>query len=249
MLRNSYRKSASLTVICSPNQIYRKLCQVFAALVVFHCLAIIARVGFSTKLGGLTTLFDLGIENNFPSAFSSLIFWFCAWAAYMISKAKSNSSQRSWIATSLLLLLLGFDELSQLHERLTEPIRNSLHTSGVLYFAWVIPYALALPLVLFALWRSFTSMPAQARKQVTIAACVFLAGGLGFEMLGAWYTSKTHLGDDWIYNGLATIEEVLEQVGVLLGLRTLLQVLTEGEDQIQVQLIPDAANPDSAPTI
>lgn len=238
-----------MTVVCSPNQVFRKLLQYFGFLVGLHCLAIIARVGFGTKLGGLTTLFDLGRENNAPSAFSSVVFWLCAWAAYTISKSQSASTRASWIATSVLMVLLGFDEFSQLHERLTEPVRTALHTSGALYYAWVIPYALALPLILVALWKSFASMPSSARRQVMIAACVFLTGGIGFEMLGALYTSTTHLADDWIYNGLATVEEVLEQVGMLLGLRALLQVLAASKDQIQIEIIEDAPQLESHPTI
>ena len=73
-----------------------------------------------------------------------------------------------WTRLALVFVYLSLDEALSFHERLNRPVRDLLDTSGALYYAWVIPYAL------FALGLLF------------ILVTLFLPRGLA----GLWHSRK-----------------------------------------------------------
>ncbi|HUL13358.1 MAG TPA: hypothetical protein VLU73_14475 [Methylococcaceae bacterium] len=86
---------------------------------------------------GLVPLFDLDGERNIPSLFSTLVILLCAFFLFMIGACHANGRKNSsqWLGLAALFVYLAADELVSLHERLTEPLRAALHTSGIFYFA------------------------------------------------------------------------------------------------------------------
>jgi hypothetical protein len=57
---------------------------------------------------------------------------------------KTKNPYILWIILSIIFLFLSVDNISSIHERLATPTRYLLGTSGFLYYAWVIPYSMAL---------------------------------------------------------------------------------------------------------
>ena len=64
------------------------------------------------------------------------------------------------------------------------PLRKGLNTSGILFYAWVIPYGIALLILIFLYLKFFISLPAKTRKLFIIAAVVYLLGVIGIELMG-----------------------------------------------------------------
>jgi hypothetical protein len=96
-----------------------------------------------------------------------------------------------------------------------------------MYFAWVIPYALAV-LVIGVLYLRFVwSLAARTRALFICAGSVYLAGALGFESVGGWYFSLHGEIEDLTYSLLVAAEEFLEMSGIILFIYALLDYLRD----------------------
>jgi hypothetical protein len=119
------------------------------------------------------------------------------------------------------------------HEAFTRPLQKLLHTSGVFYYAWVV---VALPVVGalgVASLRFFVSLPSRIRVEFALAAAVFLCGALGLEM--AEGIIATHNGEGTLLMVLTRwLEEVLEMLGVLIFIRSLLRLMEDVQGSFDV---------------
>lgn len=59
-----------------------------------------------------------------------------------------------WAGLSLGYAFLGIDEFVEIHERIGTFVQKTLNTTGVFYFAWIIPYAI-IALAVIALYLPF----------------------------------------------------------------------------------------------
>jgi hypothetical protein len=126
-----------------------------------------------------------------------------------------------WRVLGCIFLFLGIDEATMLHERLIKPLRSALDTSGLLYFAWVIPYGVFMLVVLFAFLKFLLTLPARIRYLILAAGGIYVTGVLIFEMIGARH-ADLHSTRTVTYAVLVTIEESLEMVGLILFVYALL---------------------------
>ena len=176
-----------------------------------------------TELAPLTFLFDLDKEKNIPSAYSACSLVLCAVLLGYIARAKSTMwlPSRHWWILAIIFVFLGVDEYVKIHERLTIPLRHALQVSGVLYYAWIVPYGL-LTLALCVSYGAFLwQLPKKTRWLFVSAGCIYVGGAVGMEMLSGRYFAA-HRMQDQTYVVLATIEELLEMSGVILFIYTLL---------------------------
>ena len=212
----------------------RKIIRVLIIVVILLTLANIAgQVSIlyfkQDSLFGLVPLFNLDYERSIPTFYSAITLLFCAALLAIIANVgKSHAARypRHWLALSFIFLFLSADEMLALHERLIGPIRAAFHTSGLLYFAWVIPYGVLL-LIFLALFHPFWKrLPTFTRRQFLIAGSLYVLGALGFDLLGGYYYDLR--GDnirDVVYAILFTTEELLEMAGVILFIYALLQYM------------------------
>jgi len=63
---------------------------------------------------------------------------------------KTNSPYVLWAILAAIFLFFSIDEISSIHESLTAPVREIFNTSGLLFFAWVIPYGIFSMLIALA---------------------------------------------------------------------------------------------------
>ncbi|MCI0557028.1 MAG: hypothetical protein MN733_00920 [Nitrososphaera sp.] len=165
---------------------------------------------------GLVPLFDLDKERNIPSYFSSVALLFCSSLLYVIAIARKRKNDRDhlyWGALSIVFLYLSFDEFGELHERLIEPLRTALGTSGVLYYAWVLPYGIFVAIMILIYLPVLRNLGRRIRRLSIIAGVVYIAGAIGCELISGYYFD-THQQKDVIYALIATCEETLEMSGV-----------------------------------
>jgi hypothetical protein len=176
-----------------------------------------------TELATLTFWFNLDKEKNIPSAYAACSLVLCAVLLGYIAHAKRarRLPARHWWILAGIFVFLGLDEFVKIHERLTIPLRRALHVSGLLYYAWIIPYSV-LTLTLCVSYGAFLwQLPRRIRWLFISAGSLFVGGAVGMEMLSGWYFTL-HRVQDQTYVLLATIEEILEMSGVILFMYALL---------------------------
>ena len=137
---------------------------------------------------------------------------------------------------TVIFLFLACDEFCEIHENLSEPFHILLNTSGILYYAWVIPYGLAAFIILLFAFPLWWKMPAKIKINIALAAFLFLMGAVGLEMLGGQRYEM--LGDqlDLGCGILATIEESLEMFGLVLLIYSLFALIEEEYEGIVIRI-------------
>ena len=210
-----------------PGRFAVSLMLVAIVLVVAHVTgAISSHVFHHEQVFGLVDTFDMNVENNVPTFFSTFILVTSAVLLAVItgqSTADPHAARWKWLA--VIFAFMAIDEDASLHELLIEPVRDLLPVAGPLYFAWVIPYGLAVLVIGLLYLRFVWSLAAPTRGLFIGAGSLYLAGALGFESVGGWYFSRHGEMEDLPYSLLVATEEFLEMSGVILFIYALLDYL------------------------
>jgi hypothetical protein len=175
----------------------------------------------------IANMFNLDMESNLPTFFSSAILMLSALLFYLLSKTSSEieMEHRSyWLGLSFVFFFLSIDESAKIHEAVGDLIDSFVHSSGYLDYPWLIPYAiLVLVLILFYI-RFFWHMERKVFREFAAAAVIYLSGAIGFELLGAKEASSN--GTDTLsYAVCSTLEESMEMIGVIILIHILLKLL------------------------
>jgi hypothetical protein len=180
-------------------------------------------------------MFDLDMEANVPTLFSSLILAISAFCFYLLaqtSKAKSTGDRKYWLGLGGVFLFLSFDESAKIHETIGDYTENFVDATGILYYPWVISYSV-LVLVLGGLYfKFFWKMERKIFWSFMLSAFIYLSGAVGFELLGA-IESSAHGTATVLYSVLYTIEESLEMYGVIYLIWILLTLLEKEKIKIE----------------
>lgn len=179
-------------------------------------------------------------EANLPTFFSSLLLLLCSVLLSIIATTRRKQQQRDhpyWMGLAGIFLFLSIDEMTEVHERLIEPLRHSLHTAGFLYFAWVIPYGFLLLLVAALYGRFLFSLAPGIRIRFIVAGSIYLAGAIGVELIGGYMDE--HYGE---YNAgyalLTTLEESLEIGGLIAFIHALIFYISTEIKGINLRIGP-----------
>ena len=107
-----------------------------------------------------------------------------------------------------------------------EPVRSALDiTSGLLFFAWVIPYGIALFIFLAAYLKFTIELPARTRLLFVSAGCIYVTGAIGFELLGGHHYAL-YGQENLMYIVLSTSEELFEMGGIVVFVHALLSYVS-----------------------
>ncbi len=191
-------------------------------------LTFIAQVHFR-GLASLEAMFSLDREANLPSWFSSILLLTIAALCWTIGgdvRARRERRGRHWQLLAVVLTVLSLDEMVSFHERLNDPLKARLGTSGALEWAWVlvaIPAVLVLAL-LYLPW--LRNLPRGTRYGLVLAGCVYIGGALVLEMIGAYLFSHGGGLDYLPYQIVATCEESMEMAGLIIAIGVLSKHLT-----------------------
>ncbi len=188
-------------------------------------------------------LFDIDFEQSIATWYQGTIVAICGVLLLLIGAAHRQHGRTRvavyWIMLAIIFFGLSLDEVLAVHEQSMVPIRTALGISGgVLYFAWVIPAFALLMVLVIGLIPFLRSLPGQTRRQFLGAGMIFVGGALGLEMIAGAYVAEGRGGDTLLYKLLATVEEVLEMVGIVAFLRAMLVYLARGEAAIRIALSP-----------
>ncbi len=187
---------------------------------------------------GLVPLFDLAHERNVPTLYSSLTLLLCAALLAIIAHARAKDGRDSvhhWSALAGIFVLLSLDEALMLHEGLAEPVRTAMGTSGPLYFAWIIPYGLAVLSVAVVYLRFLYRLPNMTRRLFLLAAGLYVSGALGMEAIEG--VALEQVGShNLLFVSLYTAEELLEMSGVAVFMYALAAYIATEMQELRLRI-------------
>ncbi|WP_319419838.1 hypothetical protein [Pleurocapsa sp. FMAR1] len=185
------------------------------------------------------SLWNLDRELNFPSWFSTFMIGFCSILLKIIATGKKEQGDRytkDWQLLSLIFFWMAIDELVSIHEILIIPqLSDDLHLPWFLHSLWVIPG------MVFVAWfarryiRFVRHLPPKTKKHFVSAACVYIGGALVMEMVGSYFAElqgQQHL----TYALVATVEELMEMVGMVMFIYGLLYYLGEWAKTLDLRI-------------
>jgi len=201
----------------------KKITRFFALVVIFLIFAHIVGYMLCLYVGQLCSIFHLDLEKNIPTLYSSVALLFSSFLLFVLCffRKRNKLSYAYWLTLGFVFLFLAIDETAAVHEKLIIPLRTALNTSGIFYFAWVIPYGIALVIFLIPTITNLFTLPKRIRLLFVAAGITYVSGALGMELLGGrhfeLYGPKNHL-----YFLITSIEEVLEMSGIVIFIHALL---------------------------
>ena len=179
------------------------------------------------SLKSIISLFDFNTEMNLPTLFSGIILFFSSFLLYII--ALNHKTERnpyiSWVGLSCVFLFIAIDELGTIHESIMWPIANLLNTSGILLFAWIIPYGLLVLFLGIIYLKFLINLPKTTLILFLVSAFLYISGALGLELLQGKYYEQNGLNSIY-YAFLYTCEETLEMIGVSIFIYSLLSYIS-----------------------
>ncbi len=183
----------------------------------------------------IINLFDSDQKLNFPSGMKIILLLASTALLAILGLAVSDRWHRvRWFGMSAVFALLTLDEMTYMHQHLSDGLHDSFGTSGVFRFAWVLIY---LPLVLVLVvcyWPFWRKLANPFRTQLLIAAIAFAGGSGGIELV------KSKLFDDrhWklSFGLVASVSDSLELVGLALLATALLTTLARVTNRVTFTL-------------
>jgi hypothetical protein len=214
-----------MTITYEPKKVTVILGTIIVCLIVANLVGIVSKYYFGSSR---IALFDFDREENVPTLYSSATLLLCAGLLAVIATAQRRQKKSDylyWAGLALVFLFLSIDETAGIHERLIKPLRSALHTSGLLYYAWVIPYA-ALMIALAAVYFRFLfSLAVKIRYLIVFAGILYVTGAVGGELIGGYWV-ELHGVENVTYALITTCEESLEMAGVLVFIYALMSYIT-----------------------
>jgi hypothetical protein len=209
----------------SPTRLVRQLLATIAVLILLSTLGQISRHVFQRgSLLGLVDLFYVDTEANIPTAYSALIWLCCSLTAAAIAMTQQQRGDRlakHWRGLALVFAYVALDEAAKIHELFLQ-LDKIMDVGGVFHFAWIIPGSIFFVIFAINSLKLLKKLPTKTRHLLILAGGIFVTGALGVEMIGAWHTDRFGFQADLTYAIVATIEETLEMLGVLILLYALL---------------------------
>jgi len=184
-------------------------------------------------------LFNLDRELNFPTWYSALMLAACAVLLKIIAVGKKQQGDRytkDWQLLALIFSFLALDEVVSLHEIFIIPeLSEALNLPWFLHSAWVIPG------IVFVGWfaRRYSKfvrhLSLESRRHFILAGCIYVGGALIMEMIGSHFAeslSQQHI----VYALIATLEEFLEMMGIVMFIYALLFYIGQWSQQLDLQV-------------
>jgi hypothetical protein len=228
---------------------WRLLVALTALIALGHVAVLILGFGFGFhELWGLRRLLNLNEESNIPTFYSSLLLVAATLMLTVLAATAwrpggaSRQDARYWAGLALLFAYMSIDEAAAIHELLNYPIGQALNASGVLYFAWVVPYAL-LALVVAALYTRFLwRLPRPISTRIALAGVIFVSGAIGVELFQGANADmiRTSTTSSLDVELSFLVEETMEMLGVSYLITTLLRYVEMSGGPLYVTVrIPD----------
>jgi hypothetical protein len=222
-----------------PSKVLRNLFIIVSILLVGNLLSVYLNFntdGMNSKVTRLIIkLFNFNLEANLPTYFSSLVLLGNGIILALIGRGHKKLGQKFWywLGLSAIFVFLAFDEMIQIHEQLRAPMEAMFNTSGLLYFAWFIPYLAVTILIAIAYFKFMMRLPKKVLRLFIIAGILYVGGAVGMEMVGGWH-AEIHGEKTVTYALMYSFEELLEMSGAVVFMYALLTYITMKFEFLQI---------------
>jgi len=226
-----------LNVVINPVALTRPILVIIILLLVGHLFGLMVVLKFGVDHTNFwVNAFNLDKEAGIPTLVVIIEWLLCVTMLLLIAmvRKKQNKTWLMWGLLALIFLFLTVDESISIHEHLATGLHNSLNTSGLLYFAWVIPYGLSFAFLCFAYFRFFLRLSAKVKKLFILAAVLFVGGALGMELPEGRYYAL-HGRDVFYHLVFISIEETAEMLGLLVFFHALIIQMQEETAGFQIR--------------
>jgi hypothetical protein len=158
-------------------------------------------------------LFDSDQKLNFPTGLK-LALMLAATVLFLVVGlgAALRSDRVRWMGLGALFAFVTLDELTYMHQRLSDAFHDWFGASGALRFAWIVVYVPVLAVVAFVYFPWWRALPRHLRNGLLWAALLFAGGSAGIELAkGALYDEH-----DWglKFGLVAALSDSLELLGL-----------------------------------
>jgi hypothetical protein len=214
----------------TPNRITKFFIVIVGLLLIANLVCVYLKFVLDWPYGFIGT-FYFGRESNIPSLYSSLAILFCGILLFAIgnlAEEKKKKNHYYWRILGVIFTFLAADELLAIHEMLTSPSRAIAgeHATGLLFYAWVIPYGIAFILISVAFLRFFLRLPRRIKIEFAVAAVIFLSGAVFLEMIGGRYhylflATENNAESNLNLALMVTLEELMEMSGIVIFIHAL----------------------------
>lgn len=230
-----------MSATLNPRLVLKFLAGVIGVLMLLHGVMVLAQYGFGHPgFLKLRALFDLNREQNIPTLFSTLQLLACSALLLLAGsdvRSKHEKGAGYWFGLAWIFAFLGGDEFCEWHEHLIKPLRESLHSTGALSFAWVIPYSALVLLFAVGYARFWWRLQPRTRWLFAVAGVLYVGSGIGMEMVGS--ELFTLYGWESVQFDVETlVEEGGEMFGVALFLFAVLDYLSQRLGVVHLRLAP-----------
>ncbi len=182
--------------------------------------------------------FNLDREMNLPTWYSALMLAFCAILLGIIAAGKKTECDRfyrQWKLLSTIFWFLAIDEVLTLHEVMIIPeVANALRLPWFLHSMWVIPGTILVVIFIKKYWRFTQHLPKPSSFHFILAAIFYIGGALIMEMVGSYFAElqgQQHLP----YALIATLEEVMEMMGIIIFIYGLLVYIRQWSNNFEIE--------------
>ena len=248
----------------SARRVTRVLLLTFAGLLAAQLIIVLFHFMLHRPLGAFSTLFDMDLEANLPLFFNSLLFFIAAGSFHACGLVAGTSKRWHWSFLALIFVFLGIDEGSQIHERFLlwslRIMKVQDGSEGLLHYAWVVPYGLAVLLLGSVLIGFLLKLPGRTRNGLMLSAVVFLSGAVLLEMVGGsiaepleklpvsqatmdalpclvYPPGQCNLYLSKVYVGSYMVEESCEMLGLILCIYILMRVLEDHKLEVHLKVV------------
>jgi hypothetical protein len=216
----------NLTIPYSPQKIARTLSFVVVFLTSVHIVTQASKYFWNhERLLGFVKLFDLNLESNIPSWYSSCALLFCAYLLAHIAYLKKGFSYSGhWKVLSFIFVYLSADEAAALHEKWNFLLHPLIHTTGPLAFPWVIPFSIFVIIVLLSYLKFLGHLVTRIRWLFLAAGSIYVGAALGSELIEGYLLGDSGI-ETFAFQLAVALEEFLEMFGIVIFIYALLSYL------------------------
>lgn len=222
-----YDMKSEAKVHVGAKKITKFLLAIAAGLVgLFWLLVVLVESYDASARDSVLALFNVNAESSIPTWYAQTVLLIVAFLFALIA-VHSKVQRAYWFGLSIIFLYISIDEGAAIHELASAPVRELLGAhSGPLYYGWTVLFA-AVGIVIAGLYfRFLLGLPRRSRNLFLLSAIVFVGGGMGVEMVGAYMAAQS--GEVGLGYAFAVgLEELLEMTGAILCMYTLLDYLSE----------------------
>ena len=193
---------------------------------------------FARNTWGVSTvvnLFDSDQKLNFPSAMKILLLLSATALFAILGLAVQDRWHRvRWLGMSGVFVLLTLDEMTYMHQHLSDGLHDLFGTGGPLRFAWILvylPFVAGLVVIYWPFWRKLAN---PFRTQLLVAAIGFGGGSGGVEFVKSELYDEHH----WklSFGLVASVSDSLELLGLALLVTALLATVRGVTDAVTFRL-------------